>query len=234
MHTRTIGIVQLARGTGKSTLATSLAGELSRFDAVALIDCDTLQGHAAAWATLRQEEMYSAQLRVHRASTPGALLDRAYQVRGSGGYVIVDAPAERNMTAAAVALADMCLVPVQGDDPFAGAVPTLDVIRQAIRRPRVRLLWNRVQGRRDPGVRKGPKLLHTHLADRNAYREALGRGRTAAETFDPVARDELQALAMEIRFLLRPAEPLLRPDAEGWPVTQTATLTPRALFHVTG
>ena len=234
MRARTIGIVQLARGVGKSTLATSLAGELSRFDPVALIDCDTLQGHAATWAALRQDEMYSAQLSVHRASTPGALLDRAYHMREAKGYVIIDATPDRELLAAAVALADMCLVPVQGDDPFAAAVPTLEIIRQALRRPRVRLVRTRVQSRRDPGVRKGPKLLQTCLADRNAYREALSRGRTAAETFDPVARDEVQALAMEMRFLLRPALPVLRPDAEGWPVTQTAIPTPRALFHVTG
>ena len=41
--TKTIGIIQVKGGAGRSTLATNLAGELSTVDRTVIIDCSMLQ-----------------------------------------------------------------------------------------------------------------------------------------------------------------------------------------------
>ena len=42
--TKIIGIIQVKGGAERSTLATNLAGELSKVDRTAIIDCDMPQG----------------------------------------------------------------------------------------------------------------------------------------------------------------------------------------------
>ena len=52
---RFIAVAQLKGGAGKSTLATNLAGYLSREMSTGLIDADQPQGTSASWATLRED-----------------------------------------------------------------------------------------------------------------------------------------------------------------------------------
>jgi chromosome partitioning protein len=51
--TKVIGIAQLKGGTGGSTLACNLAGELAKIGITVLIDCDVPQGTSSSWAALR-------------------------------------------------------------------------------------------------------------------------------------------------------------------------------------
>ena len=48
MSAKTIGIIQVKGGAGRSTVSTNLAGELSKHGKTVLIDCDM---HRAGWAT---------------------------------------------------------------------------------------------------------------------------------------------------------------------------------------
>lgn len=66
----TIGVIQLKGGTGRSTVASNLAGGLP--GPVALIDCDIPQGTAASWAALRSDD----SLHVETASDYRTLIDR--------------------------------------------------------------------------------------------------------------------------------------------------------------
>ena len=45
---KTIGIVQVKGGAGRSTVATTIAGELAKGATVALVDCDQPQGTSAS------------------------------------------------------------------------------------------------------------------------------------------------------------------------------------------
>ena len=51
---KVIGLIQVKGGTGRSTIATNLAGELARQGRVLLIDCDMPQGTSASWIAMRK------------------------------------------------------------------------------------------------------------------------------------------------------------------------------------
>ncbi|MEP7205861.1 MAG: ParA family protein [Casimicrobiaceae bacterium] len=240
MRARILSVIRVTPSAGKSAVATNVAGELSRFSRVVLIDCHTRDGSASAWAGQRQDEMYSARLDVHTASTPAALLERVHGVRSTGAYVILDGPPDAGMTAAMIAVADLCLIPVSaGEDDAIGPRATIDVFRNAptMRRPRVRIVRNRCPGSAMPTREEerwkevGPKTLRNGLGLRPAYVEAMASGRTAGEIRDPVARDQVQALVMEIKLLLPPGTTGSE-QFDHWPAS--TILGPRSLLHLTG
>ena len=53
MTAKTIGIIQVKGGAGRSTVSTNLAGELSKLGKTVLIDCDMPQGTSASWYSVR-------------------------------------------------------------------------------------------------------------------------------------------------------------------------------------
>ena len=68
MSAKTIGIIQVKGGAGRSTVSTNLAGELSKMGKTVLIDCDMPQGTSASWfavwqqAETRQSQLFSENL----------------------------------------------------------------------------------------------------------------------------------------------------------------------------
>jgi Mrp family chromosome partitioning ATPase len=55
MSAKTIGVIQVKGGAGRSTVSTNLAGELSKLGKTVLIDCDMPQGTSASWFAVRQQ-----------------------------------------------------------------------------------------------------------------------------------------------------------------------------------
>ncbi|MDQ6618709.1 MAG: ParA family protein [Pseudomonadota bacterium] len=237
MSNRVISVVQLKPGSGKTTLATSLAGELSRWQRVALIDCHPLSRRAATWGARRQNEVYSDRLLVQAASTASALLERVYRVRDEVEYVVLDGSSDPKMTKAMAAIAHLCLVPVaptdDADEQCAGTLALLREARQ-LKRFRVRgVTIGQVERRyREPAQLRAVKVVSTVLCERRAYADALEHGRTAAEYGHPIARDELHGLAMEVADLLRhPAFGAPKSDVFAATITQMP-LGPRSMLRL--
>ena len=74
--TKIIGIVQVKGGAGRSTLATNLAGELSKFGRTVLIDGDMPQGTSASWYSIRQQSDKAGDLITDTATDHRELIDK--------------------------------------------------------------------------------------------------------------------------------------------------------------
>ena len=214
-ETKTIGVVQVKGGAGRSTVATNLAGELAKIGTVALIDCDQPQGTSASWAALRQGLVEKSAVRAYTAATHRELVTVAAKIVGQVDYLVLDGPPRiAEMSRAILALSNVALVPVGAS--LAEVWATADVVplvqeAQGIRPVEVRMVWTRFRAHTrlaqeleaHAGRELGLKSLKSHLGFRVAYAEALGEGLTAAETGDPAARDEIAALVAEVRRLAR-------------------------------
>jgi chromosome partitioning protein len=213
--TKTVGIVQVKGGAGRSTLATTIAGELAKGATVALVDCDQPQGTSASWAALRQAMPERSAVAAYTAATHRELVGVINRLADTVDWIVLDAPPRiAEMTRAILALSDLALVPV-GASP-AEVWATADVLplieeAKTLRSVQARMVWTRFRPytrlaqdlESQAGRELGLKALRAHLGFRVAYAEALGGGLTAAETGDPVAREETEALVGEIRKLLR-------------------------------
>lgn len=205
---RIIGLVQLKGGTGRSTLAVNLAGELAQAHTVALIDTDAPQSTAYAWAALRQQNgLVSATAANHRA-----LLDLVERHRRHDFLILDGPPRLAEMARAILALSDLVLVPIGASPAEVWATQDLlPLIEEAGKRSAARIVWTRVRAHlaltqmliREADKALGLRSLKSRIGHRVAYVEALGSGRTAAELSDPVARLEVQALAAEVNKHLR-------------------------------
>jgi chromosome partitioning protein len=215
---RIIGIVQVKGGAGRSTLATNVAGELSKVGRTVLIDCDMPQGTAASWVAVRQQtlepDLFGGVIG-DTASTHRELLDKVERWRGDADFIVLDGPPRiAELTRTILMLSDLALVPVGASVAELWATGDLvEIVKQAreVRPVDVRVVWTRFRGytriAQDLAAQAKPELglpiLKTALGLRVAYVEALGAGRTAAELQDPAARQELRDLIGEIRAILR-------------------------------
>jgi chromosome partitioning protein len=214
--TQAIAVVQVKGGVGRSTVATTLAGELAKHHGgAALIDCDLPQGTAASWAALRRALKAESNLEAYTAATHRELVGIVERLQGKVPWIVLDGPPRiAEMTRAILALSDVAIVPV-GASP-AEVWATSDVVplitdAQAMRPLQARMVWTRFrahtrlaqdldgQASRELGL----KALKCHLGFRVAYAQALGEGLTATEVGDATARDEVEALVAEVRRLAR-------------------------------
>ena len=212
---KVIGLIQVKGGAGRSTVATNIAGELSKAHRVALIDCDMPQGTSASWAALRQEAGKAKALTGETATTHRELVDKIELLSKSNDYLILDGPPRiAEITRTILVTSDLCLVPMGASAAEIWA--TSDILSQikqadAVRTTNVRLLWTRyrahtrlAQNLTEQATQElGLKPLRTTLGFRVAYAEALGEGLTAAELADASARTEITELVAEIRRILR-------------------------------
>jgi chromosome partitioning protein len=216
--TRIVGVVQVKGGAGRSTVATNIAGELSKIGRTVLIDCDMPQGTAASWVAVRQQSLEPdlfGGIQGDTASTHRELLDKVERWRGEADYIVLDGPPRiAELTRAILVLADLALVPVGASVAELWATGDLvEIVRQAreVRPVDVRVVWTRFRGytrlAQDLAAQAKPELglpiLKTALGLRVAYVEALGAGLTVAELSDPTARQELRDLIAEIRRIIR-------------------------------
>jgi chromosome partitioning protein len=215
---RVVGVVQVKGGAGRSTVATNVAGELSKIGRTVLIDCDMPQGTAASWVAVRQQavepDLFGGVVG-DTASSHRELLDKVERWRGEADYIVLDGPPRiAELTRAILVLSDLALVPVGASVAELWATgDVVEIVRQAreVRPVDVRIVWTRFRGytrlAQDLAAQAKPELglpiLKTAMGLRVAYVEALGAGRTAAELPDPTARQELRDLIAEIRRIIR-------------------------------
>ena len=212
MMTKIIGIIQVKGGAGRSTLATNLAGELSKIGKTVIIDCDMPQGTSASWYSVRQQSGKAANLTADTASTHKELVSKIEQQDAE--FVVLDSPPRiAEMTRAILVLADLCIVPVGASAAEIWATSDiLDLIAQAekVKPITARMIWTRYRPQTKlaqeltalAADQLNLKALTTTLGMRVAYMEALGDGCTVAELPDQNAKAEIQLLTKEVLTLL--------------------------------
>lgn len=213
-----ISIIQVKGGAGRSTLATTVAGELSKLGRTVLIDCDMPQGTAASWVAVRQQSVDAGLfggVQGDTASTHKELVGKVERWREDADYIVLDGPPRiAEMTRAMLVLSDLALVPVGASVAELWATgDVVEIVKQAreVRPVDVRIVWTRFRGytrlAQDLAAQAKPELglpiLKTAMGLRVAYVEALGAGMTAAELPDPTARQEVRDLINEIRRIIR-------------------------------
>jgi chromosome partitioning protein len=215
MPAKTISVVQIKGGTGRSTLATNLAGELSKVGEVVLLDADMPQATAASWAALRQQVGRNRGLTADTTENHRELIGKIERYQKAADFIVIDgAPRLAEVSRAMLVMADLVLVPVSASVAELWATQDLKALLQEagkVKRINARLVWTRLR----PATRLAKDLteratkeldlraLSAALSLRVAYIEALGMGLTAAELADQEARQEVEALVAEVRALLR-------------------------------
>ena len=211
--TKIIGVVQLKGGAGRSTLATNLAGELSRIGKTVIIDCDMPQGTSASWYAVRQEKGRSGNLFADTAADHDDLLNKVAQYQDAK-YIVLDSPPRiAGMTRAALMIADLCLIPVGASKAEIWATgDILALVEQAnqIKPIKARMVWTRHRGRtnlakeltKQAETELGLPILKTVMTLRVGYTEALGDGLTIAELAGAEGKQELKSLVDEIQKIV--------------------------------
>jgi len=211
---KVISLVQQKGGSGRSTLATNIAGILSKAHDVTLIDCDVPQGTTASWYAIRREDNHPGNLNVLTADSYTSLVNQVHGLTTE--YLILDAPPRvEEITRAILMLSDLLLIPLGASAAEIWATTDLiDTIQDAEKTHKgliTRIVWNRYRGytksaqELSKAVNTGlpVKSCKTKLGYRVAYAEALGRGLTVAEWSNMTARQEIVALTAEIVKLLK-------------------------------
>lgn len=213
--TKIIGVIQVKGGAGRSTLATNLAGELSKIGKTVLIDGDMPQGTSASWYAIREQAGKAGDLVADTAADHRELIAKVEKHAQTADYIVLDGPPRiAEMTRAILVLSDLCLVPVGASVAEIWATADLlNIIEQAkkVRPIDARMVWTRHRSftnlakelTEQASIELGLPILKTPLALRVAYPEALGAGLTAGELQDQNARMELRFLIAEIRRILR-------------------------------
>lgn len=213
--TKIIGVIQVKGGAGRSTLATNLAGELSKIGRTVLIDGDMPQGTSASWYAIRNQLGKSGNLAADTAADHRELIAKVEQHKKNADFIVLDGPPRiAEMTRAIMVLSDLCLIPVGASVAEIWATAdVLAIIEQAkkVRTIDARMIWTRHRSftnlakelTEQATAELGLPILKTSLALRVAYPEALGAGLTVAELPDQNARIEMRFLIAEIQRILR-------------------------------
>lgn len=214
MTTKIIGIIQVKGGAGRSTLATNLAGELSKLGKTVLIDGDMPQGTSASWYAVRQQAGKAGSLIADTAANHAELVERVNQYQDAD-YIVLDGPPRiAEMTRAIMMMADVCLIPVGASVAEIWATADVLTIIEAAKKVRpinARMIWTRHRSftnlakelTEQATAELGLPILKTAMALRVAYTEALGSGLTVTEMPDTNARIEMRFLVAEVRKFLR-------------------------------
>jgi chromosome partitioning protein len=215
VKTRIISILQLKGGVGRSTVATNLAGELSRGKPVALIDCDAPQDTSLAWYYARQKNKPSDNLKAYSAKTADEMIQAISQLDGQVKYIILDSPPRISEIARAMLMAsDLILIPIGASLAEVWACSDLNSDIKDARQHKelnAHLLWTRYREYTNLAKELHDKAeeylelpsLNSILGYRVAYAEALGSGHTVGELKDDAARREIVSLVVEVKKLLK-------------------------------
>lgn len=211
---KTIGVIQVKGGAGRSTVSTNLAGELSKVGKTVLIDCDMPQGTSASWYALREQAGRSGDLVADTATSHRELVAKV-QGYQDAAFVVLDGPPRiAELTRATLVLSDLCLIPVGASTAEIWATGDILALIEEAKKVKpidARMVWTRYrpqtkiaqqlseQAKQELGL----PAIGTTLGYRVAYTEALGEGLTVAEMTDPSARAEGKFLATEVQKILR-------------------------------
>ena len=214
MSAKTIGIIQVKGGAGRSTVSTNLAGELSKLGKTVLIDCDMPQGTSASWFAVRDQSGRSGNLLADTATNHRELVAKVEQYQDADFIVLDGPPRIAELTRAILVLADLCLVPVGASAAeiwATGDLLTLVEEAKKVKPVMARMIWTRHR----PHTKLAQELselaskelglvaLSTTLGMRVSYMQALGDGLTVAELAEPSAKAEIRLLTAEVQKLLR-------------------------------
>lgn len=212
--TKTIGVIQVKGGAGRSTVSTNLAGELSKQGKTVLIDCDMPQGTSASWFSVRQQAGKAGNLIADTATDHRDLVAKVEQYQDADFIVLDGPPRIAELTRAILVLADLCLIPVGSSKAEIWATSDLlALVEEAkkVKPVKARMVWTRYR----PHTKLAQELselasnelgllaLPTPLGMRVAYMEALGGGLTVSELSEPSAKTEVKLLIEEVKKLLR-------------------------------
>ncbi len=215
MKTKIIAITQIKGGAGRSTLATNLAGELSKQGDTVLIDADMPQGTAASWFTMRAESGKTGNLRMDTAANHLEIIKKTELYTDAAQFIILDGPPRiAEMTRAMALLADLILVPVgtsMADLWATGDVLSMVEEAERLKHIEARLVWTRYRGFTNQAkalteqarTELSITALATTMGLRVAYVDALGMGLTAAETPDAHAKAEVNSLVAEVCAIIK-------------------------------
>lgn len=205
MSGKVITIAQQKGGSGKTTLAVTLAVALVRAGkSVALLDTDP-QGSLGRWFMARRERLGAAGMEFSTASAWGVAYE-CEKLRGMSDYVIVDTPPKVDADLRpALREADIVLIPVASSHVDLWATEgVLDLARREHKAAMI--ILNRAR----PGTRLGAEVAtaaaalnvpvaEAQLANRVIYAETLGQGLSASEgKTSPQVRAEVAALLDEV------------------------------------
>lgn len=191
-----IGIIQLQEKKGRSTIATNVAGFLSKSHSVVLIDADMTQKTSTFWA----QKQKRPNLLLESAFNPQELIAVAEDVMFENDYVVIDASSSLDMTRAILTMSDLCLVPCDQDYPSLLPLLKNPIDEAKMLKPDrdIRLLWNQ----KSSEVVSDWKVLNATLSSLPIYLEALQSGQIVSDLTSPLAQDEIKRLVHEICEIL--------------------------------
>lgn len=200
---RTIAVMSLKGGSGKTTLSVHLAvAATAQGLRVVLFDTDHLQLSAQTWAQVRDQESPTVvALDPHRLADALA----AAQTDGYDLAVIDTAPHDGPDAVDVARVVDLAVLPVRPSVfDLAAANRTIEIVRQHAKRALLVLSAcppraPEVGQAREALAKTGVPVAATEITDRRAYARAIQTGRSVLE-FEPdgKAAAEISALLKEI------------------------------------
>ena len=214
--TKTIGLVQVKGGAGRSTLATNIAGMIAESRKVALIDCDLPQGTSASWYAIRKSIGKEGALTIAMAQNHDDLLQQWKQLSEKNDFIVIDAPPRiAEMTKVALIVSDISIVPIGPSlaDIWATSdlLSTIQLAKEHKPNLNVKVIWNKfratttsAQALSEAAKKElGLKTFTNNLGYRVAYIDAYGEGLTVLEWRDKTARNEMKMLGAELEGILK-------------------------------
>ena len=206
-----IAVVNQKGGTGKTTIATSVACAFAEVFQVLLLDADG-QSSALDWADSRAQPLLSLEV---RGVEPGQLLQDVRLLGPRYHWVIIDGPPGITRTNAdAVRAADLVLIPVK-PGPFdvwavsdiVAAVKARQETAAGLPKAAFVITMSKTRSRLSQQIEAaldeyGLPVLQARTTDRVAYPQAITEGKSVLEGRDRTARNEIIALHDEIERLI--------------------------------
>jgi chromosome partitioning protein len=213
--TKIISVIQEKGGTGKSTIATNLAGMANKNKRVALIDCDMPQGTSASWSAMRlQETPHCLTARIAKTYQDLAVL--VEELTKDHDLIVIDAPPRiAETTKIALVLSNLAVIPLGASAveiwAMTDLIKTIEAAKKIKPNVQSRILWNRFRASTNSAKELSKtvsnelkiKQLNTKIGYRVAYSEALARGLTAIEWNDKQAKNEMILLGKELNQILK-------------------------------